>query len=111
MLDDLNLVLKKCIDGARTYRVPRRPDAILKHPEAKTTGNLKYNALKTIKTEYGYKVYIDLDIAPYMPYTNEEWISPKWNGAKNPNEKWFENMVLVLAQELAMVYNGIIKKD
>ena len=26
----------------------------------------------------------------YMPFTNEEWVSPRWKGRKNPNYKWFE---------------------
>ena len=58
------------------------------------TGNLRFNAIRYVfvspKRE---EVYIDLDIAPYMPYTNEPWISPKWKGKKNPNEKWFEKGV------------------
>ena len=31
--------------------------------------------------------------AYYMPYTNERWISPKWKGAKNPNEDWWDEAI------------------
>ena len=26
----------------------------------------------------------------YMPYTEEKWISPRWNGRQNPNQDWFK---------------------
>ena len=29
--------------------------------------------------------------APYTVYTNEAWISPKWNGKQNPNEMWIQD--------------------
>ena len=34
------------------------------------------------------QIFVDESIAPYMPFTNEIWVSPKWNGKKNPNEHW-----------------------
>ena len=55
------------------------------------TGNLRFNAIRYVfVSPTREEVYIDLDIAPYMPYTNEPWVSPKWKGKKNPNEGWFE---------------------
>lgn len=51
-----------------------------------------------------YVIRVSVAIAPYLPYTNEPWISPRWNGKKNPNEGWFEDdtdiVVTVLAQQL-----------
>ena len=33
-----------------------------------------------------------------MPFTNEVWKSPKWNGKKNPNQGWWNNaMEMVIA--------------
>jgi hypothetical protein len=69
------------------------------------TGNLSLNA---IKIEYPSPsvciIYVDEAIAPYMPYTTRPWVSPKWNGRKNPNEGWWqaagELIVEYLAQEL-----------
>lgn len=58
------------------------------------TGNLAFNSIKFVFTSPKRAVvYVDTKIAPYMPYTNEPWISPKWKGKKNPNEKWFEKGV------------------
>ena len=69
------------------------------------TGNLSLNA---IKIEYPSPsvciIYVDEAIAPYMPYTTRPWVSPKWNGRRNPNEGWWqaagELIVEYLAQEL-----------
>ena len=47
--------------------------------------------------------------AYYMPYTNERWISPRWKGAKNPNENWFDDAihdVARLASEKGVSMNG-----
>ena len=60
----------------------------------KDTGNLSSNALRIeYVTPDECKIYIDQSIAPYMPYTNEIWISPRWKGKKNPNEGWWQDAV------------------
>lgn len=59
------------------------------------TGNLRYNAFK-ISFEQGGKAcrfWIDEDIAPYMVYTNESWVSDFWHGRKNPNEGWWQKTI------------------
>lgn len=57
------------------------------------TGNLADNA---IKYEYldpnTVRIYVDERIAPYMPYTNEPWVSSWWNGRQNPNLYWWDKM-------------------
>lgn len=72
----------------------------LKNTTPIDTGNLRYNAT-LMEYKNGGKVceiYVDGDgedgIAYYMPFTNEPWISPKWNGRKNPNEGWWQNKAL-----------------
>lgn len=74
-----------------------------------STGNMAYNAtrLKIYKpTTSGDKIihkaeiFIDEKIAPYVPYTNEPWISPRWLGHKNPNEGWFERSANSLATKI-----------
>jgi hypothetical protein len=42
----------------------------------------------------------------YMPYTNEPWISPKWKGAVNPNEKWFDETAEFMAKAIARHTGG-----
>ena len=66
------------------------------------TGNMRYNA-KFIRqvSENEIEIGIDGEIAPYMVYTNEPWISPKWKGAENPNEYWFDLAARSFADELA----------
>lgn len=55
------------------------------------TGNLKYNAIQFYYIdETTFRIEVNEDIAPYMPYTNEPWTASRWNGAKNPNEGWWE---------------------
>ena len=105
MIDNKQLKnsISTCVTRMRDGYVPRRPDAVLKHPEAPVTGKLKYEALKVDTIKEGvYRVYIDEEISPYMPYTNEPWISPKWHGAKNPNEKWWERFCDELVKEIAV---------
>ena len=75
------------------------------------TGNLKYNAIKYERVSKSeYKIYVDEKVAPYMPFTKEPWISPKWNGKKNPNEKWFDNASDYIARYFANIYSGNLKK-
>lgn len=56
----------------------------------KRTGNLAFNSLKMEFTGNLCKVYIDEDIAPYMQYTNEQWLSSRWHGKQNPNQGWWQ---------------------
>ena len=107
---ELEDVVSSIMARTREVKVPRRPDAKLKHPNALWTGNLKYNALKVIKTPTGVQLYVDEQVAPYMPYTNEKWVSPKWKGAKNPNENWWENMAHSFINDLAKELKGKVRK-
>lgn len=45
-------------------------------------------------------------IAPYMPYTNEPWISPRWNGKQNPNEGWWNDAIEFIIQYMAKRLGG-----
>ena len=38
-----------------------------------------------------YVIVYDGNAVPYIPYTEYKWISPRWNGAKNPNEAFIRN--------------------
>ncbi len=88
------------------------------------TGNLRYNA---IKIEWinstKCKLWVDQAIAPYMPYTNEEWEHKlilmgnfvkgetvermrTWN---NPNEGWFDRAARAIAEFIAEKTGGSIK--
>ena len=62
------------------------------------TGNMRYNAVRMYYTDGGKTCHILVDeyIAPYVFYTNEPWISPKWRGKKNPNEGWWDKCAEVI---------------
>ena len=76
----------------------------------KDTGNLAFNSIKFYRKDKDtYVIYVDEGIAPYMPYTNEKWISPKWKGKKNPNESWWQDTVQKILQHLVNNYGGKLK--
>lgn len=73
----------------------------------KDTGNLAYNAIRYEWVDPDtFRIYVDPDIAPYMPYTTEPWISPRWNGKKNPNEGWFQRAADYIAHMVASYAKG-----
>ena len=75
------------------------------------TGNLRFNAIRYEWTDTNtFVIYVDESIAPYMPYTNEPWLSPKWKGKRNPNEKWFQETVEIIAEVMAMELKGKLTK-
>ena len=86
---------------------------IIQRIAPRRTGNLE----SSIKYDYlgngVWKIYVNCGddpyykgyprgMAPYMPFTNEEWVSPRWNGKPNPNQGWWN-----LACESAMNYAKI----
>lgn len=73
------------------------------------TGNLRYNSFKIEhKSKNTWVVYIDEKVAPYAPYVNEKWISPKWNGKQNPNEGFWKEVFIMLADMISAATNGKI---
>lgn len=93
---------------------------LLREEAPKDTGNLAYNAIKyKWENENEFVIYVDVGkipireykkeikgIAPYMPYTNEPWISPRWNGNKNPNEGWWNDAIEFIIQYMAKRLGG-----
>lgn len=37
-----------------------------------------------------FEITVGGEAVNYMPYTNEPWISPRWNGKRNPNQNWWD---------------------
>lgn len=69
------------------------------------TGNLRYNAIRyEWINETTFKIYVDESIAPYMPFTNEEWKAKRWHGKRNPNKGWWQSacefIIDLITQEL-----------
>jgi hypothetical protein len=66
------------------------------------SGNLK-NSFTYDVTAKGFEITTNLY---YMPFTNEQWVSPQWRGRENPNLYWFNNSADYLGQYLAKHLGG-----
>ena len=111
---DLYAIAQILCDKTFRLRVPYTPQSgnINGHYKRASTGNLRNTATYVIKTsENEVQIFVDSAIAPYVVYTNEPWVSPKWKGKQNPNEKWFERAVEMVAQELAAMLGGTLSTE
>ena len=71
------------------------------------TGNMKYNAIRfTRLSENKIEVSIEASIAPYVVYTHEQWLSPKWGPHTNPNEKWIDDAADAIAAKISASLGG-----
>ena len=74
------------------------------------TGNMSLNAFNF---EYlgnmRWKISIDEKKAPYVPFVNEKWISPRWGGKQNPNEGFWQGIRDSLVAMISASLNGKIK--
>lgn len=77
---------------ATLYRAMQKALNVIEGQAPVRSGELR-DSIKLVATSSGYEIIVT---APHMPYTEEKWISPQWNGRANPNEGWFR-----LAVELA----------
>ena len=93
----------------------------LRRDAPKDTVNLAYNAIKyRWISDHEFEIYVDVGdtqafvesreylkgTAPYMPFTNEEWVSPRWNGTPNPNQNWWNNAIEKLIHFIAKELGG-----
>lgn len=73
------------------------------------TGNMANNALQYEVTADGIKIGVKGAVAPYAPYTEYPWVSPRWHGKKNPNEGWWERFREEFARRVAIRLGGDIR--
>lgn len=77
----------------------------------KDTGNLAYVAVRYERTGIDtWKIFISLEYAPYAPYVNEKWVSPRWHGKKNPNEGWWNRTIDEVVRIISAEIGGEIKR-
>lgn len=69
------------------------------------THGLQYEILNGV-----FHIYMDFDEAPYMPYTNEPWLSEKWHGKQNPNEGWWNEWCETFMRRLAVKLKGDLRE-
>lgn len=100
-------IIKACIAVVEEMRADWVPNPKTRYKTS--TGNMAFNALKYREEGNAFIVYIDDAIAPYFPYTEYPWISPRWNGKSNPNEGWVERFQEEFARRLAQRLGGKIK--
>lgn len=84
------------------------PNPKTRYQKGGSTGNLKDNGLSINITQKEVVIFLDQSKAPYVPYTNDPWVSPKWNGKHNPNEGWWERFVEEFTRRLAQKLGGKI---
>ena len=84
--------------------------AIIQERAPRDTGNLATNGIQFVwENENTFTIYVEESIAPYMPYTNEPWESPKWNGKKNPNEAWWQDAIQLCLEYFTNQLKGEIE--
>ena len=115
MMDGATLFEKAAQICESTFRpqVPYTPQNVIIDGKLRraSTGNMRFNAT-SIRQQSQDRIIIKVDarIAPYVVYTNEPWLSPKWNGAKNPNEGWFQKAVEQYTKNLAASLGGTLTR-
>jgi hypothetical protein len=92
-------VVRVCMEVVREIR-KRAP---------KDTGNLAYNSIRYEWKGNKFIIYVDENIAPYMPFTNEPWIHERWNGKPNPNEAWWQYATWIAVRYLIYRLKGTLK--
>ena len=105
------------ISHAEQAAIMQECETLIRNKAPKRTGNLAFNAIKVEDKGNGvWEIWVDgeppdIGIAPYMPYTNEPWISPKWHGKKNPNEKWFDRVASEIVDLVATRLGGHVEEQ
>lgn len=85
------------------------------------TGNLRASTIAKRIGENTFEIYVNAGDdpyakyergrAPYVPFVNEPWISPKWNGKQNPNEGYWNNGIERAIKLLARQMGGKLRHD
>ena len=70
------------------------------------TGNLRYNGIQVIKTPKGYRVWVDLSIAPYA-----QWLDSKPKIKREHPEGWFNEIALGIINKIISKYETDKNKD
>lgn len=90
---------------------------LIRNKAPKDTGNLAYNAVRFEDKGNGvWEIWVDgtppdIGIAPYMPYTNEPWLSERWHGRRNPNEGWWDRTAKEVMELIATRLGGRIEEQ
>lgn len=75
----------------------------------KYLGNSKWEIYVNCGEDPYLKDY-ERGLAPYMPFVNEKWISPRWRGKQNPNENYWNKSIEIALYRCAKRFEGELKK-
>ena len=81
---------------------------VLKVFAPKDTTNLSVNGIRIADNDY---ILIGGEVAPYAVYTNEAWVSERWNGRKNPNEGWINRAIESALPMLVNIMGGSVSEE
>ena len=88
------------------------PNPKTRYKAGGSTGNLALNAAKIeFPSPDVCLIYVDKNIAPYLPYTDKAWLSAQWNGKKNPNEGWIGRAAQYIVDYVAKKTQGEIDNN
>lgn len=99
--------MKAHLDIELDSRVAQAVENIFKANAPTRSGVLK-GQVRFVMVDGGFDMISDIY---YMPYTNEEWISPRWRGRKNPNEQWWEKAFNQTLSFLSSIYGKEFKRE
>ena len=77
----------------------------------KDTTNLSRNILLQYVSKDKIRIVIGNENADYAVFTNEPWISDKWNGKKNPNEGWVNKTIMEAQLMIQQLMSGEIPEE
>lgn len=98
------------VSQAKFQRACLRACQQLRGLAPRDTGNLALNAIKIeFPSPDVCVIYVDEDIAPYMPFTTRPWVAPRWHGKKNPNEGWWQAAGELIFEQLAQQLGGELR--
>lgn len=99
------------LSAKKMHRIALNCQKHMKELSPVDTGNMQQNISVVQDNARQYSIKIGGNVAPYAVYTNEKWVSPRWHGKKNPNEKWIDSGVSSFVTELTLQLNGELSYD
>lgn len=105
------------------YKIVNRCADYIKKVCPIDTGNLRDSIkIKKHKNTLIYEIYVNWGgnaylrdysrgMAPYMPFTNEPWVSAFWNGKKNPNQYWWNKACEYVINDFSKRTGGRLNAD
>ena len=99
-------------EDERIRRAFLRAFAKVRNASPYKTGNLRvFGVSSRSSAGRGFEIYVNVQKAPYMKYTNEPWhkFGPPLRGKENPNEGWWGRAARAAVRSLAIDLKGVIQ--